>query len=164
MSIDANTNDPDTNNALILAAGYLNDLYTILGNEAYADASDPTIGFGSSSAQYGSLSSSIFTFQNQLDSPLEEELTLLRGRDDRSAGVGANPVYNRLFWNFTLGEGEVAYQQNYNISDQNLDGFIDERDARILYPQGHGDAWGHYLSAIRQHYELLRHPYFTSPQ
>jgi hypothetical protein len=149
------------NNSLLLAASRVADLYVVLGNEAYADASDPTIGFGSSSAQYGSLSSSIFTFQNQLDSPLEEELTLLRGRDDKSAGVGANPVYNRLFWNFTLGEGEVAYQQNYNISDQNLDGFIDERDARILYPQGHGDAWGHYLSAIRQHYELLKHPYFT---
>ena len=34
MSIDANTNDPDTNNALLLAAGYLSDLYTLLGNEA----------------------------------------------------------------------------------------------------------------------------------
>ena len=43
MSIDANTNDPDTNNALMLAAGYLNDLYTFVGNEAYADAANPTI-------------------------------------------------------------------------------------------------------------------------
>ncbi|MDE0729214.1 MAG: hypothetical protein OSB82_22585, partial [Alphaproteobacteria bacterium] len=43
LSINANTNDADTNNALVLAAGYLNDLYTILGNEAYADAANPTI-------------------------------------------------------------------------------------------------------------------------
>src|SRR5690606_19574649 len=92
---------------------------------------------------------------------LEEELVLLRGRDDSAAGVGAPPVYNRLFWNFTLGEGEVACQQNYNISDQNADGFIDEFAARILYPQGHGDAWGHYLTAIKTYYELLRHPNFT---
>ena len=149
------------NNALLLAATKLSDLYTVLGNEAYADASDPTIGFGSGSVEYGSLASSIFAFQNQLDSLLEEELTLLRGRDDSAAGVGASPVYNRLFWNFTLGEGEVAYQQNYNISDQDQNGFIDEKDARILYPQGHGDAWGHYLMAMKQHYNLLRHPYFT---
>ena len=149
------------NNSLLLAATKISDLYTVLGNEAYADASDPTIGFSTGSKEYGSLASSIFAFQNQLDSLLDEELALLRGRDDSAAGVGANPVYNRLFWNFTLGEGEVAYQQNYNISDQDLNGFIDEKDARILYPQGHGDAWGHYLMAMKQHYQLLRHPYFT---
>jgi len=149
------------NNALLLASTKLSDLYTLVGNEAYADAQDPTIGFGTDSVEYGSLASSIFAFQNQLDSPLEEELVLLRGRDDRAAGVAARPVYNRLFWNFTLGEGEVAYQQVYDIGDQNRDGFLDEKDARILYPQGHGDAWGHYLTAIKQHYTLLRHPYFT---
>jgi probable HAF family extracellular repeat protein len=149
------------NNALLLAATKLSDLYTVLGNEAYADASDPTIGFGIGSNEYGSLASSIFAFQNQLDSLLEEELSLLRGRDDSAAGVAARPIYNRLFWNFTLGEGEVAYQQNYNISDQDLNGFIDEKDSRILYPQGHGDAWGHYLTATKQHYALLKHPYFT---
>jgi probable HAF family extracellular repeat protein len=149
------------NNALLLAASRIADLYMLLGNEAYADAQDPTIGFGTASLEYGSSASSIFAFQNQLDSLLEEELVLLRGRDDRAAGVGAPPVYNRLFWNFTLGEGEVAYQQTYNINDQNFDGFIDEKDARILYPQGHGDARGHYLTAIKTYYELLRHPYFT---
>ena len=45
---------------------------------------------------------SIFAFQNQLDSLLEEELALLRGRDD-TAAPGARPVYNRLIWNFTHG-------------------------------------------------------------
>ncbi|KAB2667169.1 MAG: tandem-95 repeat protein, partial [Verrucomicrobia bacterium] len=149
------------NNALLLVATKLSDFYMVLGNEAYADASDPTIGFGTASTEYGSLASSIFSFQNQLDSLLDEELALLRGRDDSAAGVGARPVYNRLFWNFTLGEGEVAYKQNYNISDQDSNGLINDKDARILYPQGHGDAWGHYLMAVEQHYALLRHPYFT---
>ncbi len=152
--------DP-ANNALLLVTGKIADLYMLLGNEAYADASDPTIGFGTSSSEYGSLATSIFAFMNQLDSLLEEELVLLRGRDDRAAGVQAPPVYNRLYWNFTLGEGEVAYQQAYNISDQNHDGFIDVKDAAILYPQGHGDAWGHYLTAIMEYYSLLRHPNFT---
>lgn len=149
------------NNALLLAASRISDLYVLLGNEGYADAQDPTIGFGTKSGAYGSLASSIFTFQNQLDSLLEEELTLLRGRDDSAAGVQGAPVFNRLFWNFTLGEGEVAYQQTYNVTDQNKDGFIDEKDARILYPQGHGDAWGHYLTALTTYYDLLHHPNYT---
>lgn len=149
------------NSALLLAAGRIADLYMLLGNEALADASDPTIAFTTTSAAYGNLAPSIFCFQNQLDSPLEEELALLRGRDDRGTTVRASPFYNRLVWNFTLGEGEVAYVQNYNISDQNKDGFLDEQDAALLYPQGHGDAWGHYLTAIMKYYELLRHPNYT---
>ncbi len=149
------------NNALLLVASRIADLYVLLGNEAYADASDPTIGFGTGNGEYGSAITSIFAFQNQLDSTLEEELALLRGRDDSRAGVGAAPVYNRLFWNFTLGDGEVAYQQAFNINDFNTDGFIDEKDARIMFPQGHGDAWGHYLTAIKSWYALLRHPNFT---
>lgn len=149
------------NNALLLASSRIADLYMLLGNEAYADAQDPTIGFGTASIEYGTAASSIFAFQNQMNSLLDEELALLRGRDDTFAGVGARPVYNRLFWNFTLGEGEVAYQQTYNVNDQNFDGFLDEKDARILYPQGHGDAWGHYLTAIKAYYALLRHPQFT---
>jgi hypothetical protein len=171
LSIDGipAVNFSPANNALLLAATKISDLYMLLGNEAYADAQDPTIGFSTGGAVegaaqgsvYGSLASSIFCFQNQLDSMLEEELILLRGRDDSAAGVGARPIYNRLFWNFTLGDGEVAYQQNYNISDQNNDGFIDEKDARILFPQGHGDAWGHYLSAVKSQYQLLRHAQFT---
>jgi probable HAF family extracellular repeat protein len=148
------------NDALLFMSSRLCDLYLLLGNEAMADAADPTIGFTTSSG-YGNTASSIFAFQNQLDSLLEEELTLLRGRDDRSAGVQGIPIYNRLFWNFTLGDGEVAYQQLYNISDQNSDGKVDEKDARILYPQGHGDAWGHYLTATTSYYDLLRNQNFT---
>jgi len=163
LSIDGTpaVNFGAANNALLLIASRIADLYVLLGNEAYADASDPTIGFGTGQGEYGTAITSIFAFQNQLDSLLEEELVLLRGRDDRSAGVGAPPVYNRLFWNFTLGDGEVAYQQAYNVNDFNTDGFIDEGDARLMFPQGHGDAWGHYLTAMKTWYDLLRHPNFT---
>ena len=148
------------NDALLLAAGFIADLYMLLGNEAFADAADPTIGFRTDSAGYGTLAPSIFAFQNQVDSLLEEELCLLRGRDDRSATVRLPPVYNRLFWNFTRDEGEVAYAQAYNITDQNGDGFIDASDARIMYPQAHGDAWGHYLTATKTYYALLQNPNF----
>ena len=148
---------PAIANALEFASTRIADFYTILGNEAYTDALDPTIGFGSDSVEYGSLAPAVFAFQNQASSLLDEELDLLRGVDD----YFARPVYNRLFWNFTKGEGEAAYAMNYNISDINQDGFIDEKDAMILFPQGHGDAWGHYLTALGNQYELLRHPYFN---
>ncbi len=149
------------NTALLLAANRIADLYMLLGNEAYADACDPTIGFATDSAEYGSIASSIFAFQNQLDSLIEEELCLLRGRDDKTTGVGARPAYNRLFWNFTQGDGEVAYSQVYNIGDANGNGNINEDDAKLMCPQGHGDAWGHYLTAVKTYYTLLRHPRYT---
>ena len=149
------------NTALLNAATRIAELYVLLGNEAYADASDPTIGFTTASGEYGNLASSLFTFQNQLSSLLDEELVLLRGRDDVQAPVAAQPVYNRLFWNFTNGDGELAYAMSYNITDQNDDGVINELDAKLMYPQGHGDAWGHYLMAIKTQYRLLRHPNYT---
>jgi hypothetical protein len=159
LSIDLSTpvSTPAISNALQLASTRIADFYTLLGNEAYVDAGDPTIGHGSDSADYGSLATSVFTFQNQMASPIQEELALLRGVDD----FFARPVYNRLFWNFTKGEGEAAYATSYNISDINQDGFIDEDDAMIQFPQGHGDAWGHYLTATRASYDLLRHPAFN---
>jgi hypothetical protein len=160
LSVDAGFNFGPANTALLLASGRIADLYMLLGNEAFADAADPIIGFDTS-GEFGSLAPSVFAFQNQLSSLLEEELVLLRGRDDLAAPVGARPVYNRLFWNFTSGEGQVAYVQAYNIADQNVDGFVDERDARILFPQGHGDSWGHYLTALTSYYRLLRHPNYT---
>ncbi|MBL9135678.1 MAG: hypothetical protein JNK85_07415 [Verrucomicrobiales bacterium] len=147
--------------ALLLAAGNLAELYLLHANEAFADASDPTIGLTTDSTSLGSAASSVFAFQNQVDSLLEEELIMLRGRDDRNAGVNAAPVYNRLFWNFTGGDGEAAYVAKYGIPDQNTDGFITALDARLLFPQGHGDAWGHYLTALTTYYDLMRHPEFT---
>ncbi|QTA80022.1 Immunoglobulin like fold-containing protein [Desulfonema limicola] len=159
LSIDltqpANTSGVVT--ALLLAASRVNGFYTLLGNDAYIDAQDPTIGFGSSSLEYGSLAPTIFTFMNQIPNLLDEELCLLRGQDQE----GARPVYNRLMWNFTKGEGEAAYAMSYNLKDENGDGFIDEADGRTAYPQGHGDAWGHYLSALKGYYTLMRHPYFN---
>ena len=149
------------NQALLLVAARIADFYTLLGNEAYADAQDPMIGFGTGSDVYGTLAPTIFAFQNQLDSLLAEELALLRGRDNTNTNTSARPVYNRLYWNFTSGDGEFAYALAYNITDQNLDGNVNEFDARILFPQGHGDAWGHYLTAMTTYYGLLRHPFYT---
>ena len=157
INLSSPVSTPAIANALQLASTRLSDFYMLLGNEAYVDAKDPTIGYGSSSVEYGAAAPSVFAFQNQVASVLEEEMTLLRGQD----GNMARPVFNRLFWNFTKGEGEAAYAMNYNISDINKDGFIDEDDAMTLYPQGHGDAWGHYLTALSQQYYLLRHPYFN---
>lgn len=144
------------NNALLNAATRIADFYTLLGNEAYIDAQDPTVGYDTRSGQSGAMASSLFTFQNQVDSLLEEELALLRGRDNTTSTTRAPPVHNRVIWNFTNGDGELAYVQTYNISDRNNDGFINEADAKIMYPQGHGDAWGHYLTAMTTWYGLLR--------
>jgi hypothetical protein len=163
MSIDANTNDPDTNNALILAAGYLNDLYTILGNEAYADAANSTI-----SLDAGAVNSSRFSFEGQVASSLDEELALLHGRDDSvSPGVTSAPFYNRLVWNYTRGinSGEAIYATNYNIKEKvgssTANGVVDESDAQRMFPQGHGDAYGHYLTALKGYYRLLWNENFT---
>ena len=60
---------------------------------------------------------------------------------------GRAPFYNRLVWNFTIGDGEVAYRRTTTSPTRTADGEINEDDAMILYPQGHGDAWGHYLTA-----------------
>ena len=151
INLSSPVSTPAIANALQLASTRLSDFYMLLGNEAYVDANDPTIGYGSASVEYGAAAPVVHAFQNQTASLLEEELVLLRGQDDGMA----RPVYNRMFWNFTKGEGEAAYAMNYNISDLNKDGFIDEDDAMILYPQGHGDAWGHYLTALKQQYNLL---------
>jgi hypothetical protein len=166
FSIEAGSphSTPATNNALLNATTRLAGFYQALGNEAYADAVDPTIGFSSASSQlnsqYGNLASSVFCFQNQLDSLLEEELVLLRGRDDGMGSMRTRPYYNRLPWNFTEGEGEIAYVQSYNISDQDKNGTLDAADARLMFPQGHGDAWGHYLTALGYYYRLLGHERF----
>ena len=176
LSIDGTpaVNYGPVNAALLNISTRIADFYTLLGNEAYADAQDPTIGFGTRSGAYGTLAPTIFGFQNQVASLLDEELVLLRGRDSTNASTTAKPVYNRFFWNFTNGEGEVAYSQIYGVLDVTgcndpsrcgsvggPDGVINESDAGKMYPQGHGDAWGHYLTALTTYYKLLRHPYFT---
>ncbi|MCI0536035.1 MAG: hypothetical protein L0Z50_12490 [Verrucomicrobiales bacterium] len=171
LSIDnATVTNPtqSAHDALLLAASKIANLYLLLGNEAFADAEDPTIGFTTSSGEVGSLAPSIFAFQNQEDSLLEEELALLRGVDR----IVGSPAYNRLLWNFTGGEGQIAYKQVYNITDTDhrnavtgklepKDGFINADDAAVFYPQGHGDAWGHYLTGLKTYYELLRNQKFS---
>ena len=158
LSIVGGINYGPANDALLLASGYLNDLYMVLGNEAWADASNPTIGIGTAHNTYGAVATALFAFKGQLPSVLEEELALMRGRDDfLLPGVELRPVYNRLVWNYTRGidAGEVIYALNYNVLDQNSDGVVNANDARKLYPQGHGDAYGHYLSALKGYYTLL---------
>lgn len=172
MSLALGINNTAANQQLLLAASRLNDLYMLLGNEAYADALDPTIGFGSDfyngdgftmgPVDYGALSSSLFCFDNLMPNLRDEELALLRGRSDQLApALTLSPTYNRLYWNFTKGvtAGEVAYAMNYQITGADVT--IDRPQAATLYPQGHGDAWGHYLSALNGYYRLMRNPYFS---
>ena len=178
MSLLVGIDDADANKQLQLAVARLADLYSTLGDEAYTDALNPTIGFGGSfstpsseySMDYGALSSSLFCFDNQVPTLLDEELALLRGRSGENApSTRISPYYNRLPWNVTKSPvgGEVAYMVNYDISDTaggddgGGDGLIDEKDAAVFFPQGHGDAYGHYLSALSGYYRLLRNPYFT---
>ena len=170
MSLQLEINDADANTQLQLAVARLGDLYNLLGDEAYTDALNPTIGFGpgslglgSGQIDYGSLSSSLFCFDNQVPTLLDEELALLRGRTQENApSTHLSPYYNRLVWNFTRGmnAGEVAYAVNYDISGNNK-GVIDYSQAAEMYPQGHGDAYGHYLSALSGYYRLMRNPYFS---
>lgn len=161
LSVGSGINYGPANDALLLAAGYLNDLYMMLGNEAAADAANPTIGIGTKDKTYGDISTALFSFKGQTSSLLEEELALLRGRDDfLQPGVQTRPVYNRLVWNYTRGidSGEVIYALNYNIQENNdtgVDGVINADDARKMFPQGHGDAYGHYLTAVKEYYSLL---------
>lgn len=156
-----------TNDALLLAAGYLNDLYMILGNEAYADAANPTISIDDQ-ATATEVNTSRFSFEGQVASSLDEELALLRGRDDfASPGTSVAPAHNRLYWNYTRGinSGEALYATNYNIKEKtgspSANGILDAADAQRMFPQGHGDAYGHYLTAVTNYYKLLTHPYFT---
>lgn len=169
LSIDAGYSDDDVNASLLDAASKLNELYGMLGDEASTDAKDPTVAWGSrdlNDVYFGSRASSLFAFQGIVPSLLEEELALLRGLDDTtSTPVTTYPVYNRLYWNFTKGinSGEPAYALNYGIQSvtTNSIGSITEADAAKWYPQGHGDAYGHYLTALSSYYKLLNNTNFT---
>ena len=75
-------------------------------------------------------------FQNQMGSLLDEELALLRGVEYVRAACLQSPVLE-------LYQGRRRSRLRHELQHQgcNQDGFIDENDARVLYPQGHGDAW-----------------------
>jgi hypothetical protein len=152
--------DSGTNQALLLASTRLAMLYEILAGEAYTDAINPslaltTAGADNTALNFAQLSAAnpyVFAFTNQVPNLLQEELALLRGTDY----LKSYPCQNRLFWNYFKGIGEAAYNANYGIGDVNRDGLIDETDAGLTFPMGHGDAWGHFLSASKMHYGLLQ--------
>jgi hypothetical protein len=56
-------------------------------------------------------------------------------------------------WDYTLNPD--------NSSNLPVDGVISAADAAISYPQGHGDAYGHYLTALTGYYNLLNNENFT---
>jgi len=160
LSIDAGVSTDSVNTTLLFAAGYISDLYMILGNEAADDANNPTLQVSTTSAGE-SVSSARFSFEGQMGSLLEETLALWRGRDEISSATTTKvaPAYNRLYWNYTNGirSGEPIYAVYYNILDASgaaSNGIIDARDAQLAYPQGHGDAYGHYLTALKGYYKL----------
>ncbi|MCK5528338.1 MAG: hypothetical protein KAI74_01530, partial [Kiritimatiellae bacterium] len=165
LSLDAGLEDPGINQSILDVVSRLNDLYMLLGNEAYADAADPTIIFGMDNNYYGyenyaSEASGMFAFMNQQSSLLDEELALLRGRTDTlEPSTELSPVFNRLIWNYTKGidGGEAVYALNYDIKGDpaNLSATITAEDAKRRYPQGHGNAYGYYLSALHGYYDLL---------
>ncbi|UCE61456.1 MAG: hypothetical protein JSU63_06845 [Phycisphaerales bacterium] len=158
FSIDQGIVTDAITKAILLVSGKIADLNLLLGNEAYADALDPTIGVfadqGESSGSYDP--HAMYCFEDQMESLLDEELALLRGRDrsrppDHDAdGTVTATVDNRIPWNFTSGNGQIAYANNYQLGDV--------EEAVVTYPQGHGDAWGYYLTAIKKFYTLLQHP------
>ena len=144
--------------ALMDAAGRLADLYMLFGNEAYAEATDPTVSFGDQTTTYATQASSIFCFEGDPNAPtlLAQELALLRGRDDSYLPpVETYPVYNRLWWNISGAnqDGTVAYVETFCGGEP--------ANAPSYFPQGHGDAWGHYLTALTGYYGLFRNPKFS---
>jgi hypothetical protein len=165
LSIEGNPSVADTgvNRSLLLAAAQLANIYLLLGNEAYADAADPTIGFVNTGGQYGVEATAVHCFMDQVGSLLEEELALLRGLDDAGGrNVRRHPIYHRLPPNiFTAAQAEPAYVLNYDIQDVRPPVGTDATDAQAIWPQGHGDAWGHYLMAVKNFYRLLRNPNFN---
>ena len=155
--IAAGGENVDLSKQLILATTRMGEFYSLLGAEAYSDAKNPLI----ASAEGEPTAAGVFCFANQVPTLLDEELALLRGRTSATQfpKLTAAPYFNRLLWNFTKGmtEGEAAYVANYGIRAR--DGVMDVNCAAAQYPQGHGDAWGHYLSALTGYYRLLRNPY-----
>ena len=170
LSIDGSParNDPGVNRQLQRFAGVLSDLYFLLANEAHSDAIDPTILIPSGNPPGGPMDiGDAHAFKGLTASLLDEELALLRGVND--SNVHEPPVFNRLHWNLT-GDNLIQpiYVLNYGISEDNV-GTLGEDSpearaeprkitdiAKKRFPQGHGDAYGHYLSALKVFYGLFR--------
>ncbi|MCO6435511.1 MAG: hypothetical protein J5J06_00295 [Phycisphaerae bacterium] len=154
-----------------VAQTVLNELFSfemLLGNEAFSDAMDPTVGEGALGESI-SLDQvpGIFAFNGLpgINSLMAEELALLRGReialpaspmDPLDDGLASNAdgnypqfgaakraaVYNRLRPNTTGALGSIGFRSNYGFSST-----TDNAAASEAYPQGYGDAFGYYLTA-----------------
>ena len=108
------------------------------------------------------LPGSTFCFQNQVPTLLDEELALLRGRTRAVApNLTTYPCYNRLMWNFTKGHHRGRGRVCRQLPHRRRKGRAHVDQAAEMYPQGHGDAYGHYLSAVWGTIGCLRNP--TSP-
>ena len=79
LSINAGINYGPANDALLLAAGELCDLYLYVGNDAWANSLNPTISIGTDDATYGDIATALFCFQGEVSTLLEQNLCLLRG-------------------------------------------------------------------------------------
>ncbi len=159
---------PSVNEQLVTITSALTQLYTLLGNEAYADALDPTVTFAASDTQYVGQVYSDHVFKGVTASLLEEELALLRGVSPSGREYMGGPVYNRLKWNAKATDPNVRplYNLNYLVTARNKsdDGKTPQQLAEQSFPQGHGDAWGHYLTATKYAYNLVRNPNFVWPK
>ncbi len=149
----------------------INELFAfemLLGNEAFADAVDPTVGEGvPPDAMALEQVPGVFAFAGVpgITSLMEEELALLRGReivlpaspgdpinDDPAANANGNypqfgsaeraAIYNRLRPNASDTLGSIGYRANYGFSNT-----PSNATASAAFPQGHGDAYGYYLTA-----------------
>ena len=119
FSIDVGVSYDPANLAIMLVTNQIAELYMLLGNEAFADALDPTIGFFGDTPPADPTAA--FSFEGQVPNLLEEELAMLRGRSDAGDNIKdadrfviATP-YNRLLWNFLPGNapGRIAYANNF---------------------------------------------------
>lgn len=159
------------------ALGELFAFEMLLGNEAFADAMDPTVGEGALSEGI-SLEQvpGLYAFRGLpgVGSLLSEELALLRGReialpasssvpfnDDPAGDNNGNypsfgsattraAVYNRLRPNATGTLGSIAYRSNYGF-----DSTTSQALASQNFPQGHGDAYGYYLTATKAYLDVF---------
>ena len=164
LGLDLGVNEAALNESLQTFAGRLSDLYLLLGDEAYADAIDPTIALPSEAGNPVTLAGEdLRAFYNQTGSLLLEELALLRGVVGRN--TREPPAYNRLQWELSQTPESAIYDANYGPLEDRSGLDAAERPvtlnaAKKAYPQGHGDAYGHYLMALKVYYQLLSHSSF----
>jgi hypothetical protein len=121
---------PGINNALLLAATRISDLYTLLANEALHRRARSTVGFvlhglDLSAPSYSSMAGDLSFKPGFLAARRGALPVAWRGRTitparSTTACSGTSP-----------GKGEVAYAMNYNVRLE-PDGFIDENDLRPL--------------------------------